>query len=326
VKRQLDPSTGQQITPMTPLPTGIVGAGRSRNGLGPFLASVLERAGCRVTAVAGRSPARTEANAAALGERLGHDVRPCRDLDELCASGIAALVIASPPEHHLAALEAAAAARLPVLCEKPLVHEDHFASGAEVVSRFVGSSVLLTENGHWPFVLPVLRELYGDVSFASVRQLSLGLGSVTSGRALVQNALPHLLSLAQAVGHVDADTMADGVSLDRPTLVAPNVVRARLCGPRIDLRMALHLDPCPNPPRPAWLEIDGARLNRRVGPGYTFSFSGNGREMAVADPMQQLVFRFAELLRRPTPSSIAAEGETVRQRLRLCHDILSRLR
>src|SRR5262245_11429422 len=98
--------------PLT-LPTGIVGAGRSRNGLGPFLATFLERAGCRVTAVAGRSPERAEANAAALGERLGHEVRPCRDLDELCTSGIAALVIASPPEHHLAALRAAAAAGLP---------------------------------------------------------------------------------------------------------------------------------------------------------------------------------------------------------------------
>ena len=310
---------------MTPLPAGIVGAGRSRNGLGPFLATFLERAGCRVTAIAGSSPARAEANAAALGERLGHEVRPCRDLDELCASGIAALVIASPPEHHLAALEAGAAARLPVLCEKPLVHEHDFASGVEVVSRFVGSGLLLTENCHWPFVLPVLRELYGDLSLASVRQLSLGLGAVTSGRALVQNTLSHVLSLAQAVAHVDADTNAGGVSLDRPSLSAPNVIRAHLRGPRLDLRLALHLDPCPNPPRPAWLEIDGARVDRRIAPGHAFSFSGNGRKVPVADPMQQLVFRFAELVRRPNPSCIAVEGEAVRQRLRLYHDILSRI-
>lgn len=300
-----------------------MGAGRSRNGLGPFLASFLERAGCRVAAIAGRSPARAEANAVALEERLGHDVRPCCDLDELCGSGIAALVIASPPEHHLPALEAGAAARLPVLCEKPLVHDDHFGSGAEVVSRFVGSGLLLTENSHWPFVLPVLRELYGDVSFAAVRQLSLGLGSVTSGRALIQNTLSHLLSLAQAVAHVDADTVADNVWLERPSLSAPNVIRAHLRGPRLDLWLALHLDPWPNPPRPAWLEIDGARMDRRVGPGHTISFLGNGREVTVADPTQQLVFRFAELLRRPNPSSIAVEGEAVRQRLRLCHDILS---
>jgi hypothetical protein len=310
---------------MTPLPTGMVGAGRSRNGLGPFLATVLERAGCRVTAVAGSSPARAEANAAALVERLGHDVHPCRDLDELCARDIAALVIASPPEHHLAALQAGAAARLPVLCEKPLVHERHFGPGIPLVSGFVGSGLLLSENCHWPFVLPAFRELYPDVSFDSVRHLSLGLGAVTSGRILFQNTLSHVLSLAQAVAHVDADTTVGGVSLDRPSLSAPNVIRVHVRGPRLDLQLALHLDPWPNPPRPAWLEIDGARVDRRVAPGYTFSFSGNGREVAVPEPMQQLVERFAELVRCPNPSCIAVEGEAVRQRLRLLHDILSRL-
>ena len=319
------PSVFENITRMRPLPTGIVGAGRSRNGLGPFLATFLERVGCRVTAIAGSSPARAEANAAALKERLGHDVRPCRDLDELCASGIAALVIASPPEHHLAALQAGAAARLPVLCEKPLVHERHFAPGIPLVSGFVGSGLLLIENCHWPLVLPVFGELYGDVSFDSVRRLSLGLGAVTSGRALFQNTLSHVLSLAQAVGHVDADTTVGGVSLDRPSLSAPNVIRVHLRGPRLDLRLALHLESCPNPPRPAWLEIDSARVDRRVSPGYTFSFSGNGREVAVPDPMQQLVGRFAELVRRPNPSCIAVEGETVRQRLRLYQEILSHL-
>jgi len=310
---------------MMPLPIGIVGAGRSRNGLGPFLATFLERVGCRVTAVAGSSPPRAEANAAALTHRLEHDVRPCRDLDELCASGIAALVIASPSEHHLAALQAGAAARLPVLCEKPLVAEHQVAAGIPLVSEFVGSGLLLTENCHWPFVLPVFAQFYADVSFDSVRQLSLGLGAVRSGRALFQNTISHVLSLAQAVGHVDDDTAVGGVSLDRPSLSAPNVIRVHLRGPRLDLRLALHLDPCPNPPRPAWLEIDGVRVDRRVAPDYAFSFSGNGREVAVPDPMQQLVARFAELVRHPNPSCIAVEGELVRQRLRLYHDILSQL-
>ena len=142
---------------MTPLPAGIVGAGRSRNGLGPFLATFLERAGCRVTAVAGRSAERAVKNAVALGQQLGHAVHPCRDLDELCVTGIVAIVIASPPEHHLAALQAAASARLPVLCEKPLVHEHHTAAAASVVSAFARAGILLTENCHWPFVLPVLQ-------------------------------------------------------------------------------------------------------------------------------------------------------------------------
>jgi Oxidoreductase family, NAD-binding Rossmann fold len=311
---------------MRPLAAGIVGSRRSRNGLGPFLATFLERAGCRVTAVAGRSPARAQEDAAVLGERLGHPVQSCRDLDELCASGISALVIASPPEHHLPALEAALSANLPVLCEKPLVHERHLATAASVVSRFVGTGILLAENCHWPFVLPALPKLYDHSTGDPVRHLSLGLAPPLPGRVMVQNNLPHVLSLAQAVAPVDADTTVDDVSLDRPSLfTVPNMLRFRLRGPYINLKLELHLDICPNPPRPAWLAINGVRMDRRIGRGYTFSFAGNGHEVSVADPMQQLVSRFSEYLRMPNSTCVVAESEAVRQRLRLYSDILSRL-
>src|SRR5262245_18558560 len=147
---------------MTPLAAGIVGSGRSRGGLGPFLATFLERAGCQVTAVAGRSLARAAENAAALGLRLGHEVRPCRDVAELCVSGISALVIASPPEHHLPALQAALSARLPVLCEKPIVSERDTVAGTAVVSAFATRRILLAEHCQWPYVLQALPKLYGD--------------------------------------------------------------------------------------------------------------------------------------------------------------------
>ena len=54
------------------LHVGIVGAGRSRNGLGPFLASHLEAAGGQVVAVSGRSADRAAAAADGLETRLGH--------------------------------------------------------------------------------------------------------------------------------------------------------------------------------------------------------------------------------------------------------------
>lgn len=270
--------------------------------------------------------ARAEENAAALAERLGHDVHPCRDLDELCASGIAALVIASPPEHHLAALRAASSVLLPVLCEKPLVHEHHGAEAESVVSRFVDAGLLLVENCHWPFVLSSLRALYGHSGAESARHVALGLTSVTPGRTIVQNTLSHLLSLAQAVAHVDAATAVDGVALDRPSLLfLPNVLRCHLRGPRIDLALALHLDLCPNPPRPAWLAIDDARLDRRIGRDHAFTFAGNGHEVSVVDPMEQLVSRFSTCLSTEDPTCTAEEGEAVRQRLRLYRDILGRL-
>jgi hypothetical protein len=311
---------------MTPIPLGLVGAGRSRGGLGPFLATFLERAGCTVTAVAGRSEERAVENAAELGQRLGHAVRPCPNLEHLCASGIAGLVIASPPRHHLAALQASVSAKLPVLCEKPLVHEEQQADGYLVVKAFGRAGIFLTENCQWPFVLPALRELYAGLPAGTAHEVALGLAPNKLGRKMVQNSLSHILSVAQAVGAVDAETEVTDVSLDFPSLRSKsNVLRFRLRGPRIDLAASLYLDYYPSAPRPAWVAVNGARMDRRIGPGYTFSFIGNGREVSVPDPVEQLVQRFAKLVRRPDVDWIDAEREVVLQRLRLYGEVLSQL-
>jgi predicted dehydrogenase len=95
------------------IPIGIVGAGRSRNGCGPFLASFFEKEGFLVRGVSGRSPEGASANAEMLGQRLGHELNPFASPAELCASGVAALVIASPAEFHLEAMREAARPRKP---------------------------------------------------------------------------------------------------------------------------------------------------------------------------------------------------------------------
>jgi hypothetical protein len=133
-----------------------------------------------------------------------------------------------------------------------------------------------------------------------------------------------VLSLAQAVAHIDADTMAADISLDKPFSCVPNVLRFRLRGVWTNLNVELHLDHCPTPPRPAWLSIDGVRMDRRIAAGYTFSFVGNGHEVSIADPVLQLVSRFSDYLRMPNSRHAAAETDAVRQRLRLYGDILSR--
>ena len=168
-----------------------------------MLATFLEESRCRVVAVAGRSADRAAANAAALEQRLGHAVEACRDLNELCARNICALVIASPPEHHLAALQAAAAAKLPVLCEKPLVHEQRVAEGFALVHAFSRERILLTENCQWPFVSSRCAGTVRISPTRNARSISLGLGPPVPGRLMVQNIISHVLSLAQAVAAVD---------------------------------------------------------------------------------------------------------------------------
>src|SRR5689334_8449589 len=105
--RELVPAKSQNI------PIGIVGAGRSRDGLGPFLAKFFEEEGLCVAGVSGRSVDRATVNAATLGQQLSHEVKSFASPAVLCAADIAALVIASPVQFHLEALQAAAEVGLP---------------------------------------------------------------------------------------------------------------------------------------------------------------------------------------------------------------------
>ena len=100
---------------------GIVGAGRTRAGPGPFLASFLEAAGGEVVGVAGRNADRARAAADDLEHRLGHPVAAHPTAAALLATGLDALVIATPDDVHIDALRAAADAGVPTLCEKPIV-------------------------------------------------------------------------------------------------------------------------------------------------------------------------------------------------------------
>src|SRR5262249_49587432 len=157
------------------IPIGIVGAGRTRGGLGPFLAKFLEEEGFLVTGVAGRSLERAIANAQTITQQLGHEALPFASPSALCGAGVKALVIASPAEFHLEALQAAIETGLPVLCEKPFVHEDHVEQGMQVIETFERSRLPLIENCQLPYMLSAFYQLHGPVETGERLDVEMGL-------------------------------------------------------------------------------------------------------------------------------------------------------
>lgn len=309
------------------LPLGMVGAGRSRNGLGPFLATFAERVGFRVVGVAGRTPERGAVAASALAARLGHEVRAHPDLETLCGSGIAALLIASPVEHHPAALGAALAHRLPALCEKPLVDDRRAEAGSALIEGFAAAGIPLVEHCQWPYVLPALRPLLGrDLAGTPPKRVALGLAPARPGTDMVRSVLSHLLSVVQAVAPVDAETRAREVALERCAPDGTAMVLRCLLGGRGPVEAVLELRTCPSPPRPAWIAIDDVRADRRVTADYGFVFEANGRAFPVPDPSERLLESFAALVAGRAPrAEVARQLDLVRQRWRLYREILTAL-
>jgi Oxidoreductase family, NAD-binding Rossmann fold len=307
------------------IPVGIVGAGRTRAGLGPFLAAFLEQEGFFVAGVSGRSLERAAANAETIGQQLGHEVKPFPSPTALCASGVTALVIASPPEFHIEALQAAAEAGLPALCEKPLVHQNHSKEGAEVIEDFARKRLPLLENCQWPYVLPAFVQLHGAIENGEHRRVEMGLGPPRPGQEMVQNTVSHLLSVVQAV--FNSSAVVSDVSLADPSYKETrNLLRFRLVGRNKTVDGLLHLEICATVPRPAWLAINGCRMDRRVGQGYSIVFAANGVAVAIADPTRELVKHFALLVRNQDPALIDQDRDRIRQRLEWYRLILDKLK
>lgn len=281
------------------LSIGLVGAGRSRNGLGPYLARFLEAQGCGVVAIAGRDAERTRAVAAAMAQQHGHAVEACADAAELCSLGLDALVIASPPASHLAALQAAAAAGIACLCEKPLVDAEQREAGDAVLRAFAARDLLLVENCQWPWALGAFQKLHGPVPDGH-RDVELGLSPTGLGPTMLRDSLSHLLSVVQALaGDLPTrlvDVARDDHGHDAATTPAMTVTLRLRCGER-EVVARLVLRHQEHQPRPAWLAIDGRRIDRVIGAAYEIGFAAAGRTVAIGDPLQLQVRAFAAALR-----------------------------
>lgn len=286
---------------------GIIGARRVRQGTGEFLARELVRAGCQVVGVVGTRPETLAETRAALAERYGIEARGFLTVNELVAGERPdVVVVASPSEAHLEALEVALRAGCHVLCEKPLFWDPELLADdelVEVAEEMIAATAdrlvdlaeergrLLFLNTQWPCTLPGFRALYPEAPTGAPAELTLWLGPQDPpGARMVQESASHLLSLLYALCGSEGE-------LDEVQVVVPAPDRlelaCRYAHPGGQTRARLVLKQAPAPPRPAAYEIDGRRVDREITlPGYTFSLVAGGRRVNIPDPMGVAVDEF----------------------------------
>lgn len=297
---------------------GIVGAGRTRNGLGPYLARAFAAAGARIAGVAGRDLPGAQRAAAALEEQHGGPIAAFAEPMAL-ARAVDALVVASPAEVHVDGLCAAAAAGVACLCEKPLVPVGRTADGLALIAGFRERGLLLAENCQWPEVLPALYELHPGLVGAPVRHVAMGLGPAHPGPAMLADSVSHVLSVVQALADVDPEGHVERArQRDAGGSARSDVVTFRIAAATGPVDVELHLECTPQQPRPAWLAVDGHRIDRRVGAGYRQSFvSPDGHEALVQDPLQALVYGFVAQLATRDRQRTRRLADSLTLRLRL---------
>lgn len=315
------------MRPLDRLRVGILGAGRSRQGLGPYHAAHVEAAGGEVVAVAGRSLDRTHATARLLEQDLGHPILVCDGVEALLAQGLGALIIAAPPEAHLPALKATLAAGVPVLCEKPLVTPEEHAAVPDLMQAFRERGVLVMEICQWPQLLSGLKDLHPDQDLQRPREVKMRLSPSPTGRAMMVDSLSHFLSVLQALSPIGSGTRIAALGFrGRGGTEEGLDLTLRLDGDGIQLRAELLLRHCPQQPRPAWIEVDGARIERQVElPDYRISLVAGTRKLSVDDPLAMLVYGFAQAVREAARERVRTESFAIQDRARLYQQIIEAL-
>lgn len=285
---------------MTAPRVGILGARRVRQGLGPFVARDLVAAGAEVPCFLVTSAAALEPAQRAIHEAAGVDARGYTDLGALLANeSLDALAILTPSETHAHYLAAVAQAGLHALCEKPLCWgaPGLVASAARLVRGFDERGLLLYENCQWPFTLGAFAALHPGSLDAPPRRFRMEMEPSSRGLQSVGDALPHPISVLQAL-LPGAPRLRD-VAFSTHDPHAPRLearfryeTRAGVCDAEV---MLTHSEGWP---RRTSYAIDGRRAERRVSPeNYRLSLADAERSVPMSDPLTRLVADFVDALR-----------------------------
>lgn len=305
---------------------GVIGARRKRQGLGPFVVRDLRAGGAEVPCFLATSEVTRDAARRDLAERCGVEARGYLDLEAmLSAEKLDALAILSPAETHERYLNAALAAELHVLCEKPLVwgRPDLAATAARIAGAFEARGLAVWENCQWPYTLRAFEALHPGALEAPPRCFEMRLRPASRGAQMLGDAMPHALSLLQTLvpgpaPAVEEPTFSSGDPEARE-LTVEFLYRTRTAASRVQVQ----LKQADSYPREAELAIDGRRARRLVAlEGYRLSFTADGRTVPVADPLGLLIADFVRELSDRCGTAASRSGE-IAARMQLLEAIVA---
>lgn len=273
----------------------VIGAGRTVNGIGPYIAKYFQKHDVPVVAVLGRSAA-SSARAAADLEPYGIRAAAYSSFTEMVSEVRPdAVAIASPTATHAAYIEHCLASGVHFLCDKPFAAPDTPDLTAWLVSvlrRAHTKGLTVVMNSQWPFVLPWYVKLCGEVKPDKVRTFAMRLSPGVSGPAMIPDSLPHALSLLY-------DTLGNGEikGLTFKRQGEAHIIEYTYATDQTRCAATITLVREPTQPRTLTFGFDGRIAARAIDPAtYAMSLTCRGKSLAIPDPLELSVKDFIESL------------------------------
>jgi len=273
----------------------ILGARRRKQGLGEFIAKYFHEQGAVICGIVGTSQDSVEGTCRHLKAQYGFSTKGFTDLAQAIEeSQPTVVVIASPNRYHFEHLQVVAQYNISCLCEKPLFWKDEepFDPGEveTLVDRFCKNGKLLQLVTQWPCTLDHFYSVYPDVKKEPLERFSMLLGPVSTGKQMVVDAMPHVLSMVHALtGIGSVKHVTQKIEAGERFKIIFDYLHG---GGRLEVHVTLVQSP--KSPRPAGYALNSSLVWRTIRmKDYQMFFSVNsGARIRVNDPLKKLVGRF----------------------------------
>jgi Oxidoreductase family, NAD-binding Rossmann fold len=176
----------------------IIGAGRTRNGVGEYIGKYFRQLGAEVTSVIGTTE-QTSLRASCALRKYGIEAHAYTDFDAMVgAEKPDVIVIASPASTHYDYLLRCLERGLHVFCEKPFIWDDH----PDIRKRIEGifeearkKRLTVAMNSQWPFSLNAYEVLCGENRVKETDSFFARMSPFSPGRVMIPESIPHPLSI-----------------------------------------------------------------------------------------------------------------------------------
>ncbi len=176
----------------------IIGAGRTRNGIGEYIGKYFHQSGGKVTSVLGTTE-KTSLQACSALRKYGIEAHPYTDFDEMVrAERPDAVVIASPSSTHYEYLLKCFDSGSHIFCEKPFIWDDRTnipKTVEEIFNKAREKKLTIAMNSQWPFAINDYEKICGKVRIKNKNTFSIKMAPPFPGRAMISESVPHALSL-----------------------------------------------------------------------------------------------------------------------------------
>lgn len=176
----------------------IIGARRSKNGIGEYIGKFFHRNKVNVLCVLGTTM-ETASEASKTLKEHGISARPYRDFSEMAAKeDLDAVAVASPEQTHHSFLGACLEQGYSVFCEKPFIDPGQKDAAGILEALFALSrekQAVVAMNSQWPFCLPFYEKLCGSIDPGSAGRFFMRLSPVCEGMDMIPDSAPHCLSI-----------------------------------------------------------------------------------------------------------------------------------